>query len=95
MTGSIAGTNIVSSFVNPPPLTANIQYWIGFFTDDAALTIQLADDLGTVGGYIMTETFSKAAPLAILYFANGRFEPVHVVTATSTYIDIDTPLTGV
>ena len=94
ITGSTAGTPIVSAFVNPPPLTMNIQYWIGFFTDDATLSVLLADDLGTAGGYNMAETYTNGAPPQFSVAQSGGFNPVHVLDATSTYIDIDTPLTG-
>lgn len=93
VTGSVAGTPIISTFVNPPPLTANIQYWIGFFTDDASATFVLADDAATLGGLSMATTYANGPPEQFELTTSG-FLPVHVVDATSTYINIDTPLAG-
>ena len=89
VTGCVAGTAIISSFLNPIAVTQNTQYWIGFLVD-SNVSFALADDAATAKGQVMAWTFANGPP-AEFSPSSGGFGSVHVVSATSTSITVDTP----
>lgn len=68
-TGTSAGQNIQSAFVNPTGLLMNVQYWIGIMSD-TALAFQLADDTGSAG-VVSLNTFTNGPPATITNLSTG------------------------
>jgi hypothetical protein len=60
VTGTTAGVQVASAFVNPTGLLQNVQYWIGFMTD-TPIAVQLADDTGS-SGVVSLNTYSNGPP---------------------------------
>jgi hypothetical protein len=69
VTGTTAGSPIVSAFLNPPAIDVNINYWIGFMTD-SAIAFQFADDTGAQG-VVSLNTFSNGPPAVIENLETG------------------------